>query len=142
MTVTVYPGKLVDEQGTKMWDSPFPLGAGEKTKYYPDAEARMERGEDTEYPNPDFIPFADMTMAEGNLLLILQMMKVPFRRDDRDEGWGGDADIHEVFQKAHDFLIINGWVRNMEQYVFERVLALRSMAELGITRGCTHIVWA
>ncbi len=50
MTVTVYPGKLVDEQGTKMWDLPFPLGAGENTKYHKDAKARMERGEDVEYP--------------------------------------------------------------------------------------------
>lgn len=139
MTVTVYPGKLVDEQGTKMWDSPFPLGAGETTKYYPDAEARMERGEDMEYPNPDYIPFADMDMTEGNLLSILWLLRVEHRRG---EDWGGNADIHEVLKKSHDFLFVHGRVRDMEQYVLERVIALRAMASLGITRGCTHIVWA
>lgn len=94
-------------------------------------------GDDAFEPNPEYIPFSSLNMSGGNAYAILRMIGI-----NPGEDWCGNAPIAEVFKKAHDFLFAFGRTRDMEQYVAERVFALREMARLGIARGATHIVWA
>lgn len=137
MSINFYPAKLMEwPEGQKSWENVVPMeGNHERLRI----EAR--NNEDFEgsafEPNPEYFPFSTMNMSGGNAYTILRMIGI-----NPGEDWCGNAPIAEVFKKAHDFLFAFGRTRDMEQYVAERVFALREMARLGIARGATHIVWA
>lgn len=137
MSLDFYPAYLKtndDETGAKFWENAVPMEGDserlcEAARTNPDFEGKVYE------PNPNYIPFSSLNMANGNAYGILKMIGV----DPGDEGFGA-APIQEVFRKAHHYLSNN--YRDVEIYVVERVFALREMARLGISRGCTHIVWA
>jgi hypothetical protein len=144
MSVDLYPAKLTvlspgDEHtaGSYEWTSVVPM-RGDSERLRKEARYNEDFEGSAFEPDPEYFPFSSLNMTTGNLDGILRLIRV--NADWTDSS--GKMEINEAFKKAHDFLFSGDRTRDMEQYVAERVFAIREMARLGITRGATHIVWA
>jgi hypothetical protein len=137
MSADIYPAILVDKGEHKHWQNVVPLEGHDERLCEAARKDPMFEGEAFE-PNPDYIPFSHLNMANGNWYAIRSLLGL---MDDQDGC--GSLPIETVFKNAHEYLCHpSGRVRDMEHYVFERALALREMARLGKSRGATHIVWS
>lgn len=140
MSVNLYPAILSTDHvtGAKSWENVVPM-QGDSERLCAEAKKDpMFEGSAFE-PNPEYFPFSDMGMSEGNLTAIIRHAGIEAEWDDSS----GKAEIQNVFEMSHRFL--NDNLRDycdVEIYVIERVFALREMSRLGISRGATHIVWA
>lgn len=130
MSMDFYPAKLVE----KVWEPIFPWTCGEATKLHPDADDPAHEGP-TFIPNPEYIPFSHLNMSNGNASVILNLLGFDHS--------AGRVPCEYMVRKCHDFLFDSksGRTRDVSEYVAEKTYWLRGMAQLGLSRGATHIVW-
>jgi hypothetical protein len=134
MTITVYPSAL--NTSNNCWESVVPMhGAPERLR------AKFEQDDDDPFePNPDYVPCSSMSIAGGNFNAILKVLGLKDLAPEGEEAY--HLQIDAVLDACAAVVKKKYAPADMEMYVVLRIIQLWHMAQLGISRGATHIVGA